>query len=167
MDREEFESTVNRRLDMVVRLAFTYLKSFTEAEDTAQEVFFRLFRKNMSFASPEAEKAWLIRVTANYCINRRHTAWFSRRCDTDPESLEITEGECFTEREQTVLGAVMSLPLKYRTAIHLFYYEDYSVKEIAALTGTKESTVRTRLQRGRERLRAILGKEYENECTAL
>ena len=70
--------------------------------------------------------------------------------------------------EQAVLEAVMSLPLKYRTAIHFYYYEEYSVKEISQLTGVKESTVRTRLQRGRERLKAALGKEYGDEmCRAL
>lgn len=71
MNKEEYENAVNRRLDMVVRLAYTYLKSFAEAEDAAQKVFLRLFKEDISFDSAEAEKAWLIRVTANYCINRR------------------------------------------------------------------------------------------------
>ena len=161
MNKEEYENAVNRRLDMVVRLAYTYLKSFAEAEDAAQEVFLRLFKEDISFDSAEAEKAWLIRVTANYCINRRRLAWFSRRDHRDIADVEMSGSE------QAVLEAVMSLPLKYRTAIHLYYYEEYSVKEISQLTGVKESTVRTRLQRGRERLRAALGKEYGDECTAL
>ena len=71
LNKEEYENAVNRRLDMVVRLAYTYLKNFAEAEDAAQEVFLRLFKEDISFDSAEAEKAWLIRVTANYCINRR------------------------------------------------------------------------------------------------
>ena len=178
MNKEEYENAVNRRLDMVVRLAYTYLKSFAEAEDAAQEVFLRLFKEDISFDSAEAEKAWLIRVTANYCINRRRLAWFSRRDHRDIAdviSIDIvsdigTDEFAHVEMsgsEQAVLEAVMSLPLKYRTAIHLYYYEEYSVKEISQLTGVKESTVRTRLQRGRERLRAALGKEYGDECTAL
>ena len=163
---------------MVVRLAYTYLKSFAEAEDAAQEVFLRLFKEDISFDSAEAEKAWLIRVTANYCINRRRLAWFSRRDHRDiadivsadiVSDIGTDEFDCveMSGSEQAVLEAVMSLPLKYRTAIHLYYYEEYSVKEISQLTGVKESTVRTRLQRGRERLRAALGKEYGDECTAL
>lgn len=178
MNKEEYENAVNRRLDMVVRLAYTYLKSFAEAEDAAQEVFLRLFKEDISFDSAEAEKAWLIRVTANYCINRRRLAWFSRRDHRDIADIvsndivsnvgsdEFAHVE-MSGSEQAVLEAVMSLPLKYRTAIHLYYYEEYSVKEISQLTGVKESTVRTRLQRGRERLRAALGKEYGDECTAL
>lgn len=178
MNKEEYENAVNRRLDMVVRLAYTYLKNFAEAEDAAQEVFLRLFKEDISFDSAEAEKAWLIRVTANYCINRRRLAWFSRRDHRDIAdyvsndiignvgSDEFAHVE-MSGSEQAVLEAVMSLPLKYRTAIHLYYYEEYSVKEISQLTGVKESTVRTRLQRGRERLRAALGKEYGDECTAL
>lgn len=183
MNKEEYENAVNRRLDMVVRLAYTYLKNFAEAEDAAQEVFLRLFKEDISFDSAETEKAWLIRVTANYCINRRRLAWFSRRdhrdiadiVSTDVISTDIASDIGSDEfahvemsgSEQAVLEAVMSLPLKYRTAIHLYYYEEYSVKEISQLTGVKESTVRTRLQRGRERLRAALGKEYGDECTAL
>ncbi len=178
MNKEEYENAVNRRLDMVVRLAYTYLKSFAEAEDAAQEVFLRLFKEDISFDSAEAEKAWLIRVTANYCINRRRLAWFSRRDHRDiadvisadvVSDIGSDEFACveMSDSEQAVLEAVMSLPLKYRTAIHLYYYEEYSVKEISQLTGVKESTVRTRLQRGRERLRAALGKEYGDECTAL
>lgn len=178
MNKEEYENAVNRRLDMVVRLAYTYLKSFAEAEDAAQEVFLRLFKEDISFDSAEAEKAWLIRVTANYCINRRRLAWFSRRDHRDiadvisadvVSNIGSDEFACveMSGSEQAVLEAVMSLPLKYRTAIHLYYYEEYSVKEISQLTGVKESTVRTRLQRGRERLRAALGKEYGDECTAL
>ena len=169
---------------MVVRLAYTYLKNFAEAEDAAQEVFLRLFKEDISFDSAEAEKAWLIRVTANYCINRRRLAWFSRRDHRDIADIvsnDIVSNDIIgnvgsdefahvemSVSEQAVLEAVMSLPLKYRTAIHLYYYEEYSVKEIISqLTGVKESTVRTRLQRGRERLRAALGKEYGDECTAL
>lgn len=188
MNKEEYENAVNRRLDMVVRLAYTYLKSFAEAEDAAQEVFLRLFKEDISFDSAEAEKAWLIRVTANYCINRRRLAWFSRRdhrdiadvISTDIVSTDVISADIASDigtdefacvemsgSEQAVLEAVMSLPLKYRTVIHLYYYEEYSVKEISQLTGVKESTVRTRLQRGRERLRAALGKEYGDECTAL
>lgn len=173
MNKEEYENAVNRRLDMVVRLAYTYLKSFAEAEDAAQEVFLRLFKEDISFDSAEAEKAWLIRVTANYCINRRRLAWFSRRDHRDIADVVSNVGTDefahveMSGSEQAVLEAVMGLPLKYRTAIHLYYYEEYSVKEISQLTGVKESTVRTRLQRGREQLRAALGKEYGNECTAL
>jgi len=178
LNKEEYENAVNRRLDMVVRLAYTYLKNFAEAEDAAQEVFLRLFKEDISFDSAEAEKAWLIRVTANYCINRRRLAWFSRRDHRDIADIVSNDiiGNVGSDEfahvemsgsEQAVLEAVMSLPLKYRTAIHLYYYEEYSVKEISQLTGVKESTVRTRLQRGRERLRAALGKEYGDECTAL
>ena len=77
LNKEEYENAVN------VRLAYTYLKNFAEAEDAAQEVFLRLFKEDISFDSAEAEKAWLIRVTANYCINRRRLAWFSRRDHRD------------------------------------------------------------------------------------
>ena len=64
------------------------------------------------------------------------------------------------EEEMSALAEVMKLPEKYRTPVHLFYCEGYSVREISGITGIKESTIRTRLQRGRELLRlSVTGKE--------
>ena len=53
----------------------------------------------------------------------------------------------------------MSLPNKYRTVIHLFYYEEYTIKEISAITGDKETAIQTQLYRARKKLKDILGKE--------
>ena len=64
-----------------------------------------------------------------------------------------------TPEESEVYRAVMSLPQKYRTVIHLFYYEEYSIKEISAITGSRETAVQTQLFRARKKLKEILGKE--------
>ena len=77
---------------------------------------------------------------------------------------EDTAGELAAETQESdpgVYEAVMKLPEKYRTAIHLFYYEDYSVKEIAALMRATESTVKSWLHRARGMLKETLGGDYE------
>ncbi|MGN0642927.1 MAG: RNA polymerase sigma factor [Huintestinicola sp.] len=158
MTDEEFEKIMKRHINSVLRLAYSYLKSMAEAEDAAQEVFLSLFCSKTAFHSHIEEKAWLMKVTVNTCINRLRSPWFSRRTGSDiPEDIM----EDFPENEKEALMEVMSLPEKYRTVIHLFYYEGYSVREIAKITGVAESTVRTRLQRGRERLRLVLTDRQE------
>ena len=61
------------------------------------------------------------------------------------------------------MGKVMALPVKYRDVVHLFYYEELSVKEIALVTGRAESTVTSQLTRGRNLLKKLLKEEYEFE----
>lgn len=157
MTEEEFEIIMRRQINSVLRLACSYLKCRAEAEDCAQEVFLKLYRSEISFDSQKEERAWLLTVTANICKNRLRSPWFSRRADRDiPEDM----ADDFPDEEKTALAEVMKLPEKYRTPVHLFYCEEYSVKEISEITGVKESTIRTRLQRGRELLRiSVPGKE--------
>ncbi|MCI7767538.1 MAG: sigma-70 family RNA polymerase sigma factor [Oscillospiraceae bacterium] len=150
MTDPEFEKIMRRQINSVLRLACAYLKCYAEAEDIAQEVLLKLYRSEVSFESQREERAWLLKVTANLCKNRLRSPWYSKRADIDiPEEM----AEYFPDEEKTALTEVMKLPEKYRTPIHLFYCEEYSVKEISEITGIKESTVRTRLQRGRELLR--------------
>lgn len=153
----EFEIIMRRQINSVLRLACSYLKCRAEAEDCAQEVFLKLYSTDISFGSEKEERAWLLTVTANFCKNRLRSPWFSRRAETEiPEDMAAD----MPEEERSALAEVMKLPEKYRTPVHLFYFEEYSVREISEITGIKESTIRTRLQRGRELLRlSVTGKE--------
>lgn len=75
---------------------------------------------------------------------------------------EIPEAAAPEPPQSNVLEAVMALPGKYREAIYLFYYEGYSIGEIAALTGRSGAAVSAHLSRGRKKLRELLGgREYE------
>ena len=68
-----------------------------------------------------------------------------------------------TKEESDLFEAVLDLPEKYRVVIHLFYYEDYSVKEIAGVLKVGESNVKARLSRGRKMLREALKEEWEDD----
>ena len=142
--------------DMVYRLAYAQTRSRHDADDIFQEVFLQTVRKRPVFDSEEHEKAWLLRVAANLSKNRlRYNA--RRRTDQLAEELVAEEREDLS----FVWEAVRSLPPGYRETLHLFYQEGYSAGEIARLLGQKETTVRTHLARGREKLRAILGEAYD------
>ena len=152
----EAERLVGAYADLILRLSYTYLKSTHDAEDICQTVLLKLMGAPARFEGPEHERAWVIRTTANACKDvlrsghRRRTVGLEAAPDAAaPE-----------EPESEVVDAVMALPCKYREAIYLHYYEGYSIREIAKLTGRSESAVSAHLRRGRAKLRTMLEGAY-------
>ena len=154
---EDFEAFVDRHENRIYRTALSVMGNVPDAEDAVQEVFLRAYERAPEFESDEHEKAWLIRVTVNLCISRLRSPWRKR---TTPllESYPAAE-----TRQNELLEQVFALPPKYRAVIHLFYYEEYSVKDITELTGQRESTVRSLLSRARQKLKSVLEEDgYES-----
>lgn len=157
MDIQEAERLVRTYSDLILRLSYTYLRSTQDGEDICQTVLLKLLTGGEVFDSPEHEKAWVIRTAINACKDELRS--FRRRVVPLEDAPEAAAPEA---PRSEVLDAVMELPAKYREAIYLFYYEEYSVKEIAELTGRSEAAVAAHLSRGRKKLRTILGgNEYE------
>lgn len=160
---EQVSEMINRNSDMVYRLAFSMVKSVQDAEDVHQEVFIRYIRTNPLFESREHERAWFIRVTTNLCKNLWKSAWRQKMVSMD--SLEETqEGNAYVqqslnEEEELLVETVKRLPFKYRVVVHLFYYEEMSLEEIAQALNLKPSNVRTRLTRARKMLREWLKED--------
>jgi RNA polymerase sigma-70 factor (ECF subfamily) len=154
-DRPEdwMEETVKRNEDRLFRTAAAIMGGKADAEDIVQDVFVKLFEKRPPFESAEHETAWLIRVTVNLCKSRLRSPW---RKATVPL---LDDYPAQTDEQRDILQTVLSLPPKYRTALHLFYFEGYSTKEIAKMTNQKEATVRKRLERARRMLRSYLEGE--------
>ena len=149
---EEFEAAARKHMDGIFRLALNYMGSFAEAEDVTQNVLIRLYKARRPFESPEHLRYWLVRVTINESKRMLLSPW--RRT----ESLELLEDRAaLPEENRGLFKAVMELPDKYRVPIYLYYYEGYSTEELAKLLKIPGSTVRTRLRRGRERLKESLG----------
>lgn len=151
-------SAINEYSDMVYRLAFSMVKNKSDAEDIHQDVFIKYITKHPKFGSKEHEKAWFLRVTINLCKNLWMAAW--RRKIISMEEYEHEE-RIEEESEDSIIDSVKRLPLKYRSVIHLFYYEDMSVEEISAVLKEKPSTVRTQLTRAREKLKEILKEDID------
>lgn len=154
--RTEKRIMAEKYFDMVYRLALSRTRDTSLADDVTQEVFLRFLREEKPFRGEEHIKAWLLHVTVNCTKKLFSSAWYRR---TVPLSCDIT----FSDPEvNDVYLAVAKLPVKYRTVIHLFYYEDLSISDIAACLGRKESTVKSWLRRGREALKKELGGDaYE------
>lgn len=156
MTGSELESYIRQFHKSVYRLALSYVKNETEAEDICQTAFCRLLDYNGEFAAAENCKAWLFRVTINLSKNLLKSTRFSRTAELD-ENIPARHG--FSDEETALWETVSKLPPKYRAAIHLYYYEGYSVKEIADMTGDSVSTVTTRLARARDKLKKKLLRE--------
>jgi RNA polymerase sigma-70 factor (ECF subfamily) len=153
---DSITQAVTKYADMLVRVCFTYMKNIHDAEEIAQEAFIRLIEKQPSFQSDEHQKAWLLRVAINLCKNRLKSPWLRRT-----QTLEGSDLPSFTPEESEVLSAVQQLPLRYRSVIHLYYYEGYKVSEISTLLGNKESTIASWLHRGRGILKTKLKEDYD------
>ena len=140
----------------ILRLAYSYLRNQSDAEDILQETLVRLLRSAPEFETQEHEKAWLLHVAANLSKNRLR---YNRLHRTDP----LEETLIAQERPDLafVWEAVSALPVRWREVLHLFYQEEYSTAQIAQILSRKESTVRSDLRRARIRLKEVLQDDYD------
>lgn len=159
-EREEINARAERLLERhgnsVLRLAYSYLHNMDDAEEILQESLIRFLQAAPSLENERHEKAWLLRVAGNLSKNR---IAYNRLRHAD--QLEETLAAEQREDLSFVWEAVKRLPASDREVIHLFYYEGFSTAEIAGILGQKESTVRSRLMRGREKLRRVLKEAYD------
>ncbi len=158
MTDAEFRQAAETYGDTIFRVAYHSLKNRADAEDVMQTVLLRLYECQKPFEGEEHVKHWLIRVTVNESRKLLRSFW--RRNTLALE--EQLDRPVFDRPEQSELyDAVMALPEKYRLTVYLYYYEDYSVQEIAEALKANPSTVQTWLMRARGRLRDDLMPEEE------
>ena len=112
----------------------------------------------------EELKAWIIRVTTNLCHSRYRNPFVRKRAEL--EEYEWEQMSCYDTGEQdyinrkVVMDAVLSLPDRYRIIVYLYYYEEYSCRQISSILQLKETTVQTRLARAREKLKCLLQSSF-------
>lgn len=152
------EMILTRFGDSILRYAYTYLHNMSDAEEVLQDTLVQFLKTAPEFESENHEKAWLLRVAANLSKNRIR---YNKLRETDELNDELVAEE--REDLSFVWEAVKSLPVKYREVIHLFYHEGYQTAQIAKVLGRNESTVRSDLRRGREKLKEVLKGEYDFE----
>lgn len=146
--------------DNLYAVAFNICKNQMDAEDVVQETFVQYYTTKKQFEDKQHLRAWLIRVAINKAKNLTRTFWRRNKCSLEDYMETLT----FEDTDsRNLFEEVMKLPDKYRIIIHLFYYEDYSVKEIAEILKLSESNVKTRLSRGRTLLRNTLKEAWDNE----
>jgi RNA polymerase sigma factor (sigma-70 family) len=156
---DEFSEKYRMYGEMLYRLSAVLLRNKEDAEEAMQEAFIKLLYKPPDFEDSEHEKRWLIHITTNICRDMLRNVWRRRVVKLDDiDFLYEKPGD------MGLMDNILMLPPKYKVVIHLYYFEDYSVKEIAHILRANESTVKMRLHRGRELLKIELeGDIYERK----
>lgn len=158
MDEQRFRDAVECNRDMVFRVAYTYLRDAADADDVIQDVFYKLLTSEKSFETDAHLRNWLVRVTVNECRSLFRRPW--RRVE-DIEAY-ANQLQMPSEGHVHMFTAVMRLPERYRVPLVLHYYGGFSTEKVAEMLGVPGATVRTRLARGRARLKTMLeGDGYD------
>lgn len=156
----EFIDAVKRNNQRLFLIALSFTHNDKDSEDILQNVFLKLWKYQKPFEDTAHIDKWLTRVCVNESKNYIKSPFRKRSVPLeDAKDKYSFDYEC----DYDLFRAVMSLPKKQSTVIHLFYYEDLSVKEIADVLKIKESAVKTRLHRARTQLKQLLGDEWNNE----
>lgn len=163
MTDEKFAEIVDLYTDSLFKIAYSICKNKQDSEDAVQNSFLKIYKSKKEFESDEHIKNYLIKVTINNCKRNFISSWNKKVILVD----EFSSNDFYTidknEEYYDVYKAVMSLPQKYRIVVHLYYYEDYSIKEISKLISQKETTVQTQLMRARLKLKNILKGVWKDE----
>jgi len=153
MDTKEYERLTTQYLNSVYRVALSGCRNFADAEDVVQNTFIKLWERQEAFEDDDHARKWLIRVAVNECHSMWRTPWTKKTAYLEDAQREPS----FSMGERSELyHAVLELPVKYRQVVHLYYFEEYSVKEIAKLLKLSETAVQTRLLRARQKLKETL-----------
>lgn len=154
---QQYTCLVKKYIDTVFRVALSYTKNVTDAEDIVQDVFLKLLKEKKDFDSEEHIRNWLIRVAVNESKKWLRSPW--RRHVSYEKAIAALPENAAESGE--ILRTVMELPVKYRMPIYLYYYEEYSTAEIGEILKIPKGTVCTYLSRGRQMLKMQLMEDEE------
>lgn len=153
MDKQVYMEAVNRNSHRVFLLALSFTRQRQDAEDVMQTVFLKLWKHPVVFTDETHMDKWLTKVTVN---ESRSLLRARARDPISFEELEALGGIAAEAEERELISAVLQLPEPLRAVIHLHYYEDLPVKEIAGLLNISQASVKMRLVRGRKQLHSLL-----------
>jgi len=173
--RERFSGLVTAHQRRASRIAYQYLRDGAEADEAVQDAFLKVYSHIDSYREAWPFEVWFTRILINGCLDRRKARarrdrWFvgggissaqearasllrnDARPDGDPEHLALSR-----ERRARVAAAIDRLEGRQRTVFMLCHFGDCTPREVSAMTGLNESTVRVHLFRAARKLRGLLG----------
>ena len=157
---EDIENTINEYADLLYRTSFLILRNRADVEDIVQETFYKYMTTDMAFESDNHKRAWLLKVSQNKCkdLLRSHKIRAYVPYEEVEESL-ISKTDVGKNDIEELLK-IEELDYKYKSVIMLYYYEEYSIEEVANILGLTVPAVKKRLQRAREKIRKVCEKTY-------
>ncbi len=157
---ELLEGAMSQYGKEVLYIAYSYVKDHSLAEDIAQEVFVKFYQHFDSFKGESSLKTWIIRIAINQSkdylkkwetrkllFSNKLTEYIKERKTNVPESHSIQK-----ENTRELHTKLLSLPIKYREVLFLYYFEELKIKEMAECLQISSNTVKTRLKNGKQRL---------------
>ena len=160
MDRQEFINAVRQLESTLYRVAMSILRNESDSADAVQEALLKAYEKSNTLREKKYFKTWITRILIHECYQiQRKKKWFAPFEDYMKQETGREDSSYLDLYE-----AINRLPGDQRVAITLFYIEGFSVVEISEILKVKEGTVKTRLHRGREKLRKMLGSKEEILC---
>ena len=157
MTEKEFEQYYNLYSQELFGIAYSYTRNKSDSEDIIQNVFVKMIVSKKKFKSDKDLKYWLIRLTMNESIDLLRKE--RKENELNEPEMVYTLPDNNTSEYPDLLYYISKLEDKYRRVIILYYYNNYSNKEIAELLGIKEDNVRKLLERGRNLLKERIGEE--------
>ena len=163
MDIEHvFEQIMTDYGQDILHLTYSYVKNITIAEDLTQEIFVKCYLNLSKFNGESSIRTWLWRIAINHCKDYLKS-WHVRNMQLSNEELVVQAEDEQVEQSviekddaDQVMRAILTLPLKYREPIYLFYYEELSIKEIESILHVRQNTIKTRLRRAKILLKKVL-----------
>jgi RNA polymerase sigma-70 factor, ECF subfamily len=157
------DEIMNKYGQEILQLAYSYVNNKTIAEDLTQDIFVKCYKSLHTYSGKSKLRTWLWRIAINHCKDF-HRSWYTKNVVIAGEEMpsngtkkELVEQAVIQkEEDDELIAAIMTLPIKYREVIYLFYYEELPLKEIALVTDTGLNTVKTRLRRAKELLKEEL-----------
>lgn len=158
--RLSVDTLIERYKNNLFSAAFNVCGNAADAEDVLQDTFLQYHLSTTQFESEQHIRNWLLRVAINKAKDVTRSFWRRNKVPLE----DYTETLVFeTPESKDLFLAVMKLPEKYRIVLHLYYYEDYSTKEISDILSISVSNVKIRLDRGRKQLRTLLKEEWDDD----
>lgn len=163
-DREVLmDEIMSRHGQDILRLVYSYVNNKELAEDLTQDIFVKCYKSLHTYKGKSSLRTWLWRIAINHCKDFLKS-WYNKNVVISEEqpithrtTKEMVEEVVIQkEEDDQLIAAIMTLPIKYREVIYLFYYEELLIKEIAVVTEASGNTVKTRLRRAKELLKERL-----------
>lgn len=160
-DKEDLiDEIMNKYGQEVLQLVYSYVNNKEVAEDVTQDIFVKCYKSLHTYKGNSNLKTWLWRIAINHCKDYLKS-WYNKKVIVTEDDFTYMESQkesveqivIQNAEDSRLASAVMSLPIKYREVIYLFYYEELSIKEIATVIEVKENTIKTRLKKAKELLK--------------
>ena len=158
MTEEELRRLMDEHGDYLLKVAFFYCKNWGYAEEIVQDVFVKFYVKNDQFKGQASLRTYLTKMTINQSKDYLKS-WRYKKHILFGESVDQAMPDQITKafhekiRQNEVLAVIFRLNPTYREVLIYYYFEEKSIVEIASLLNENERTIRTRLQRARNKLK--------------